>query len=108
PEPLAPPPPTQEGLQRAAGEARPDYVGEALRGLPGGEREALEEELRLLVNSALVADAADPGEMEDLRRVGEQTRDYLSLGFELLTGQDPARAVAVVAERPLKEIFQVG
>jgi len=106
PGPLAPPAP--EGLKRAGGDARPDYLGEALRALPQGEREVLEEELRLLINSALVADAADPGELEDLRRVGEQTRDYLSLGFELLTGQDPARAVAAVAEHPLKEIFQVG
>jgi hypothetical protein len=83
-------------------------VGEALRGLPGDEREALEEELRLLVNSALVADAADPGELEDLRRVGEQTRDYLSLGFEHLTAQDPSRAAAVVQKHPLRTIFRVG
>src|SRR6185369_4084017 len=109
PAPLAPPsPPAAEGLQRAAGEARPDYVGEALRGLPGGERETLEEELRLLVNSALVADAADPGELEDLRRVGEQTRDYLSLGFEHLTGHDPSCAVAAVQKHPLRTIFRLG
>jgi len=106
PEPLAPP--AAEGLKRSPGDARPDYLGEALRALPANEREVLEEELRLLINSALVADAADPGELEDLRRVGEQTRDYLSLGFEHLTGQDPARASAIVREHPLKTIFQVG
>lgn len=105
PEPLAPP--AAQGLKRS-GDARPDYLGEALRALPEDERETLEEELRLLVNSALVADAADPGELEDLRRVGEQTRDYLSLGFEHLTGQDPSRAAAVVRERTLKTVFQVG
>lgn len=108
PDPLAPPAPATEGLQRAAGEARPDYLAEALRSLPDGEREVLEEELRLLVNSALVADAADPGELEDLRRVGEQTRDYLSLGFELLTGQDPSLARAAVQKHPLRTIFRVG
>jgi hypothetical protein len=106
PAPLAPP--AGEGLQRAGGDARPDYLGEALRSLPGSERDVLEEELRLLINSALVADAADPGELEDLRRVGEQTRDYLSLGFELLTGHDPARAADAVREHPLRTIFQVG
>src|SRR6185436_16042391 len=39
---------------------------------------------------------------------GEQTRDYLSLGFEHLTGQDPARAGDVVREHTLRKLFQVG
>ena len=107
PEPLAPPAAaTPEGLVHS--EVRPDYVGACLRALPDDERAVLEEELRLLINSALVADAADPGELEDLRRVGEQTRDYLSLGFEHLTGFDDSRAVEVVREHSLRRVFQVG
>ncbi|HVE82206.1 MAG TPA: DUF6178 family protein [Myxococcales bacterium] len=107
PAPLAPPP-GPEGLARAAAGARPDYLGEGLRALSGPERDTLEEELRLLVNSALVAEAADPGELEDLRRVGEQTRDYLSLGFEHLTAGDPSRAAAAIHQHPLRKIFQLG
>jgi hypothetical protein len=110
PSPLAPAAaPGADGLARTtAGDARPDYIAAVLGSLSPDERDTLEEELRLLINSALVADAADPGEMEDIRRVGEQTRDYLSLGFEHLTGADPSSAAEVARQHPLRKIFQVG
>lgn len=95
------------GLVRAEG-PRPDYLAAALDAAAPAEREVLEEELRFLVNSALVADAADPGDLEAARRVGDQTRDYLALGFESLTGGDPSQAVEVVRQVPIRRVFQVG
>lgn len=87
---------------------RPDYLSAAFTGLSSQEQETLEEELRYLVNAALVADAAEPGDLDAIRRTTEQTRDYLSLGFEELTGGNPAEAAALVDRETLKKIFQVG
>lgn len=106
PEPLRPPGPAA-GLVRAEGQ-RPDYFAACLAALEPGEREVLEEELRYLINSALVADAADAGDLEAARRMGGQTRDYLTLGFEHLTGGDPSGAAEIVQRVPLKRLFQVG
>ena len=85
-----------------------DYLDAALRELTEVERENLEDELRGVSNAVLVAELADPGDLEAVRRVGEMVRDYLSLGLEHLTGGDPARASEVTRDTPLQRIFQVG
>jgi hypothetical protein len=85
-----------------------DYLEAAFRALEPVERDNLEDELRSVANAALVAEAAEPGDLDALRRVGEMVRDYLSLGLEHLTGADPARAAERVRETPLPRIFQVG
>jgi hypothetical protein len=85
-----------------------DYLDAAFRGLDSVERDHAEDELRGVANAALVAELADPGDLDAVRRVGEMVRDYLSLGLEHLTGADPARAAEVVRDTPLKRIFQVG
>lgn len=85
-----------------------DWLGAAFSGLTEVERDNLEDELRGVSNAALVAELADPGDLDALRRVGEMVRDYLSLGFETLTGGDPSRATDVVHEMPLRRVFQVG
>ncbi|HLL02835.1 MAG TPA: DUF6178 family protein [Myxococcaceae bacterium] len=85
-----------------------DYLDAALRGLDTAEREHAEDELRGVANHALVAELADPGDLDAVRRVGEMVRDYLSLGLEHLCGGDPARASEVVRDTPLTRVFQVG
>jgi len=85
-----------------------DYLDAALRGLDTAEREHAEDELRGVANHALVAELADPGDLEAVRRVGEMVRDYLSLGLEHLSGGEPARASEVVRDTPLTRVFQVG
>jgi hypothetical protein len=85
-----------------------DYLDAAVRSLDTTERENLEDELRGVANAALVAELADPGDLEAVRRVGEMVRDYLSLGLEHLTGGEPQRAAEMVRDTPLKRIFQVG
>lgn len=87
---------------------RVDYVEAAFRGLDSEERQGLQDEVRYLVNSALVAEGADPGDPPQIRRVSEFARDMLSLGLEHLTGGDAMKAADCVRERHLKGVFQVG
>ncbi len=89
------------------GEA-PDYWQLAYQSLQGEEREAAQQELRYLANSALVAEGAEPGDPASIRRGTEMARDYLQLGLEFVTGGDPKRGVELIRERPLKRIFQTG
>ncbi len=105
-----PPPPTPSAQPVALTPERGqvDWLGAAFRGLTDMERDNLEDELRLVSNAALVAELADPGDLDALRRVGEMVRDYLSLGFESLTGGDPGRASDVVRDTPLQRVFQTG
>ncbi len=84
------------------------FVEAAFRGLDAHEREVMEAEVRYLVNSALVAEGAEPGDPQALRRVSEQARDWLNLGLEHLTGGEPSGAPDAVREHTLKRIFQVG
>ncbi len=97
---------TQTALAPAQGHV--DYLDAASRALTEVERENLEDELRGVANAALVAELADPGDLEAVRRVGEMVRDYLSLGLEHLTGGEPSRAAEVVRDTQLERIFQVG
>jgi hypothetical protein len=86
----------------------PDYLAAAFRGMTDDEREQLEEQLRYLANSALVAEAAEPGDPVAGRRVAEMVRNYLSLGFEHLCGPDLRRATAVLREAGLAGVFRTG
>ncbi|MBS1149023.1 MAG: hypothetical protein H6Q89_721 [Myxococcaceae bacterium] len=88
--------------------ARADYVEAAFKGLDAHERQVLEAEVRYLVNCALVAEGAEPGDPLAIRRISEQARDYLSLGLEHLCGGDPAKASDVVRAHTLKKTFQLG
>jgi hypothetical protein len=87
---------------------RAALIAAAVDGLEPEEREAALEELRGLYNGALVADGADPGDLDAFRASAERARDTLGLGLELLCGGDPSRAAAVVRQTPLRRIFQIG
>lgn len=91
-----------------AGVGRLDFVSAMFKGLDATERQNLEGEVRYLVNCVLVAEGAEPGDPEAIRRFSEAARDSLDLGLEHLTGGDVERAPEVVRERPLREIFQIG
>lgn len=85
-----------------------DFVAAAFRGLDSVERQNLESEVRYLVNCVLVADGAEPGDPLAVKRLSEQTRDYLDLGLEHYTGGDAQRATDVVRETTLRALFQCG
>lgn len=85
-----------------------EFVEAAFKGLDADERQNMEEQVRYVVNSVLVAEGAEPGDPKAIRSLSEQTRDYLNLGLEHLCGADPSLATACVRKEPLKVIFQVG
>lgn len=85
-----------------------DLLGAAIQGLEPDEREALESELRLLANQALVAEGAEPGDVDAQRETLEKVRDILQLGLEYATGGDPSAATGAVRAHHLRELFQVG
>jgi len=86
----------------------PDLLSAGLRELDQEERDTLEAQLRLLSNQALVAEGADPGDVEAQRQTLEQVRDTLQLGLEFITGGAPEAAVAALRAHHLRHLFQVG
>lgn len=96
------------GSALAAAGQRVDYVASAFQGLDPVERQNLEGEVRYLVNCVLVAEGAEPGDPEAVKRLSEQARDYLDLGLEHYTGGDAQRATDVVRETTLRALFQCG
>jgi hypothetical protein len=105
-----PPAPTSSpsGELVKSGGRRVDFVQAALEGLDPVEAENAQEELRGVFNAALVADGADPGDLDAFRASAERARDTLNLGLEFLTGGDPRRAPAMVREIPFRQVFQTG
>ncbi len=105
--PVATPSSPSVELVRSGGR-RPDFLQAALDGLDVVEAENAQDELRGVFNAALVADGADPGDLEAFRASAERARDTLGLGLEFLTGGDPHRAPVVVRETPFRTVFQTG
>ena len=87
---------------------RVDFVQAAIERLDPVEAENVLDELRGVFNAALIADGADPGDLDAFRASAERARDTLNLGLELLCSGEPARAAAVVRETHLRQIFQTG
>ena len=83
-------------LARAAAKLSPD------------EREHLELELVTAANAALVADAVDPGELEEVRRAVEASRALVEMGLEEAAGGDEAKAAEALATTTTKSLFQRG
>lgn len=86
----------------------PDLLTAGLRGLDQDARDTLEAQLRVLSNQALVAEGADPGDVEAQRQTLEQVRDTLQLGLEYITGGAPEAAEAALRAHHLRHLFQVG
>jgi hypothetical protein len=93
------------GTRALAPPARP-VLDEALAQLAGEELERAEESIVYAANSALVANRVP---LDDPDEVGDQlaqVRATLSLGLELLSGGDPARAARILADAPIRDVFQ--
>jgi Family of unknown function (DUF6178) len=81
---------------------------EALSRLGGDARDRAEEGLVYALNAALVASGSPMDEPDEVRAALADARATLSLGLETLAGTDLDRAAAVLAERPIRDIFQAG
>ena len=78
----------------------------ALEELSGKERERAEEGILYASNAALVANAVSGDDFEELRDTLADARATLALGLEILSGGDLQVAARVLAERPVRQIFQ--
>lgn len=70
--------------------------------------ESLVFELGTLTNRTMIADGIEPGELESGHEVARRTLGYLSLGLEFLSRGDDERAVDLVQNVALRQIFQTG
>ncbi|HUJ27072.1 MAG TPA: DUF6178 family protein [Myxococcales bacterium] len=80
----------------------------ALELLSGEELEQAEESAVYAANAALVANRAPLTDADEVRATLADARATLSLGLELLSGGDAARAARLLVEKPVRELFQTG
>jgi len=85
--------------------ARP-LLEEALELLSGEELERAEEAIVYAANSALVANRVPLDDPEEIREQLAQARATLSLGLEILSGGDVRRASQLLADAPIRGVFQ--
>ena len=78
----------------------------ALSQLDGDDLARAEEGIVYAANAAVVASGADLDDLRALREAVSDARATLSLGLELLSGGEEAQAARLLAQRPVKEIFQ--
>jgi len=84
------------------------FLEEGFRALSEEQRIGLEAEARYLVNGFLVAEGADPGDLEAIYDLSRQARDYLNLGLHHMSAGQRALLVQAMQQFGLKKIFQVG
>ncbi len=71
-------------------------------------RDRVVQGLARLVNSIMVAEGVDPGEMDDVQGVLGLAKAYLNLGFEALAGNEPETVADLLGEAVLVDVFRVG
>jgi hypothetical protein len=84
----------------------PPLLERALARLATEERARAEESIVYAANAAVVAGGAEPDDLRAVRDAIEGARATLSLGLELSSQGDEARAARILAEVPVKQIFQ--
>lgn len=81
-------------------------LDEALALLSGEELDRAEEAVVHAANAALVANRVPLTDGDQVRTQLADARATLSLGLELLSSGDPARAARLLSEKSVREIFQ--
>ncbi len=89
-------------------EVRDSLLVRALSALSGAVVEEVGQELAILTNEAVVAQARDPGEVDEVKRCVEDVHDYVNIGLAYFAQADEAAAVRLVREIRLRPFFQVG
>lgn len=80
----------------------------ALSSLSGAVVEEISQELAILTNEAVVAQARDPGEVGEVKRCVEDVHDYVNIGLAYFAQENDAAAARLVQEVRLRPFFQVG
>ena len=78
----------------------------ALERLDGDDLESAEEAIVYAANAALVANRVPLDDAGEVREQLGDARATLSLGLELLSGADPARAARILVDEPIRSVFQ--
>lgn len=84
------------------------FFSQTLNRLSPEAMEEIRQELVLLFNQVLLAEAIDLSEPEEVRRVLQWAHHYLNIGLEYLGQGELAKSGWVLQEVYLKRIFQVG
>ena len=85
----------------------PRPVLEAALDLLGGEElDRAEESIVYAANAALVANRVPLDDADEVREQLHDARATLSLGLELLSGGDQARAARILVDTPIRAVFQ--
>ncbi len=72
------------------------------------DSELFRMELNYLINTALVADEAHLGDMEEMMSVVERVYGYLNIALEYLCEGDEAKGAEILTGEYLKRLFQLG
>ena len=89
-----------------AGDA-PLLLDRAVMRLSGDDLDHAEQAVAYAANASLVAWGTALDDSFEVRRVLTDARSTLSLGLELLSGGDEALASRALAEKPVRDIFQL-
>ncbi|MBI3802067.1 MAG: hypothetical protein HY268_34495 [Deltaproteobacteria bacterium] len=89
-------------------DVRDSFLIQALAALPTEDLEPLRQELALLTNQVVIAEACDPSDLAAVRRCAELVHDYLDIGLAYLSKGEPGEATRLLHETMLRPFFQVG
>src|SRR5207302_6800097 len=105
--------PAQHRSEQSAGPAtqalvapRGPLLDAALERLGGDDLESAEEAIVYAANAALVANRVPLDDADEVREQLGDARATLSLGLELLSGGDPARAARILVDQPIRSVVQ--
>jgi hypothetical protein len=83
------------------------FVDQVLAKLSADDLSRIDRELLAVLNGALVANAIDPDQLDEVRKALAAARDHLSLGLEYRAGGDATKARELLLTAPIARIFQI-
>jgi Family of unknown function (DUF6178) len=89
-------------------EGRDSFLVQVLATLPAEDLEPFKQELALLTNQVVIAEACDPSELAEVRRCAELVHDYVNIGVVYLAKGEQGEAARLLHETRLRPFFQVG
>jgi len=89
-------------------EVRDSFLVQVLATLPAEDLEPFKQELAMLTNQVVIAEACDPSELAEVRRCAELVHDYVNIGVVYLATGEQGEAARLLHETRLRPFFQVG
>jgi len=89
-------------------DVRDSFLVRVLAALPAEDREPLRQELALLTNQVVIAEACDPSELAEVRRCAELVHDYVNIGLAYFSAGEHGEAARLLHETMLRPFFQAG